>query len=729
MSLFNPFQFVAASNQFGLDQQTDAFAIDSSGALTVSWVVGGGNWNGPLRISPPDTFVLNTAVASSKQFGLDHQTDVFAIDKNGALTVTWVVEGGAWSGPVAISPGGAFPAGAPLAASNQFGIDNQTDVFAVDNTGALTVSWVVGGGNWSGPVAISQPGMFPLGAKIAASNQFGTFNQTDVFVIDNTGALNVSWVMGATNWNGPAAISPPGVFPPGGALAASNQFGISNQTDIFAVGNNGALHVSWVTGTWNGPVAISAPGLFPAGAAVTACNQFGIGNQTDVFVIDNNGALNVSWVVGGGNWSGPVPISSPGFFPAGAALTTSNQFGIGNQTDVFAIDNTGTLSVFWVVGGGNWSGPGFIANNSITLRQNIVTGGVDAFGGWVEVTVNKDGNVRFTGKVHDSGFESYDFHIRVVVHGDSPVVLAFQKSGSVEGWLHSGIFDDPRRDFPWDETVLNPLVASTYDALVSNIRMEVYSSDTGDLSGALESIADFAIKWIGGSILVNPLTGLIIFIGVEIGSVVTGAGFVGGARVIGSMLWFAGPWGTLYAVAAEGIAAIGGNERELTDIEYSFANSNVFKGTLPPKGDIVLADTIGGNDRAFTMPRFDGKVVLSMGPEGYNDPINYHLGSWKRGQVFIHELTHAWQIHNTHWELGLLASALASKVCEVGGGNPYDAGTDTTKPFNDFNLEQQAHIVDTWFAGCEKDAAENIIDDIASPWYHYIEGNIRVGQA
>ena len=73
--------------------------------------------------------------------------------------------------------------------------------------------------------------------------------------------------------------------------------------------------------------------------------------------------------------------------------------------------------------------------------------------------------------------------------------------------------------------------------------------------------------------------------------------------------------------------------------------------------------------------------------DGYADPLNYELGSRQRGQFFIHELTHAWQIKNTRWEISLTASASASKICEVGGGDPYDFGTDATKPFSDFNLE------------------------------------------
>jgi hypothetical protein len=77
--------------------------------------------------------MVGTSVAASPQIGVGNQTDVFAI-KNGQLNVFWVDGGGAWKGPVGLGPAGAFPPGAALAASPQYGVPNQTDVFAVGNS-------------------------------------------------------------------------------------------------------------------------------------------------------------------------------------------------------------------------------------------------------------------------------------------------------------------------------------------------------------------------------------------------------------------------------------------------------------------------------------------------------------------------------------------------------------------------------------------------------------------
>jgi hypothetical protein len=253
--------------------------------------------------------VLHSAVAASNQFGVSNQTDLFTVNSAGAMTVRWIVAGSTWQGPNVISPNGTYPPGAAVAASNQFGVANQTDVFAVNDSGALTVSWIVVGSTWQGPSAIGSTGQYPAGAAVAASNQFGVGNQTDLFAVNDSGALTVHWIVVGSTWQGPNVIGPSGAYPAGAAVAASNQFGVGNQTDLFAVNDSGALTVSWIVvgSTWQGPSTIgSSTGQYPAGTAVAASNQFGVSNQTDLFAINNSGTPTVAWIVVGSTWQGPV---------------------------------------------------------------------------------------------------------------------------------------------------------------------------------------------------------------------------------------------------------------------------------------------------------------------------------------------------------------------------------------------------------------------------------------
>jgi hypothetical protein len=249
---------VATSPQFGVPNQTDVFSIADSGAIQVRWVVGAGKWHGPLTISAPGLAPAGAHLVASGQFGVPNQTDVFVVDGNGAIQRLWVQGAGKWNGPLAISPNGSAPPGAGLAVSPQLGVPNQTDVFSVATNGAEQVSWVQGAGTWNGPLAISSQNLAPAGAHLAVSPQVGVPNQTDVFVVDTNGALRVTWVQGAAKWNGPLAISSNGSASVGGHVAASQQVGLANQTDLFSVLDNGAVHVSWVDGAgkWNGPAVI-----------------------------------------------------------------------------------------------------------------------------------------------------------------------------------------------------------------------------------------------------------------------------------------------------------------------------------------------------------------------------------------------------------------------------------------------------------------------------------------
>ena len=341
---------LAASQQIGLSQ-TDVFFVDQNGTLNVIWVDNAGAWQGPGKIGTAGLFPPGAPVAALRQFGLS-QTDVFIVDKTGTLQVMWVDNAGAWQGPGAIGTKGLFPPGAPIAASQQFGL-SQTDVFIVDKNGTLQVMWVDNAGAWQGPGAIGKTGIFPPGARIAASQQFG-LSQTDVFIVDKTGTLQVMWVDNAGAWQGPGAIGTKGLFPPGAPVAASQQFGLS-QTDVFIVDKNGTPQVMWVdnAGAWQGPLAIGTAGLFPPGAKIAASQQIGL-SQTDVFVVDKNGTLQVMWVDNAGAWQGPMAIAPAGIFPAGAPVAASQQFGL-SQTDVFAVDKTGTVNVMWVVNAGVWA--------------------------------------------------------------------------------------------------------------------------------------------------------------------------------------------------------------------------------------------------------------------------------------------------------------------------------------------------------------------------------------
>jgi hypothetical protein len=346
---------LAASNQFGLPNNTDLFSIDEGGALTVTWAAPGA-WSYPVRLTRPQFFPQGAPLAASQQFGLT-QTDVFAVDIHGYLDVTWTGES-SWQGPMRIGTS-LFQKGTHIATAQQVGL-TQTDVFAVDTNGALTVTWVGGDGSWNS-AEITAQGLFPVGAPLAASQQFG-LTQTDVFLVGINGQLQVVWVDGGGAWHGPAVVGSGGQFPPGAYVAASNQFGLPINTDVFAIDASGDLNVAWVNGgnPFQGPAVLTTGSQYPAGGPLAATQQFGVDQtgQTDVFLTTRLGFLNVMWVEGGNSWQGPAFVgeAGPNFVP-GSNIATSQQFGIPPQTDVFIIDGNGRRTVSWAEQANPFSGP------------------------------------------------------------------------------------------------------------------------------------------------------------------------------------------------------------------------------------------------------------------------------------------------------------------------------------------------------------------------------------
>jgi hypothetical protein len=323
-------------------------------------------------------FAAGGALAPCQHMGSSNRTDVFSFDVNGQLNVSWVVGQGAWFAPMRIGPTGIANPGTFVAASQQFGTGvAQTDVFFVDKNGQLNVFYSDLQGSWAGPVKIGPAGLALPGCYLAVSQQIG-INQTDVFLVDKTGQLNVFYVVAGNPWGGPVKIGPAGHAPSGAFVAVSRQFGANaggtavNQTDVFLIDNNGQLNVFYVvqSGAWSGAIPLGAAGLATPGGYLAACQQFGL-QQTDVFLVDKTGQLNVFWVDQSGPWQGPGKIGPAGYATAGANVAVSQQFGANSQgtpvgqTDVFLIDKNGQLSVFYVVNGGAWSSGGTIGPANI----------------------------------------------------------------------------------------------------------------------------------------------------------------------------------------------------------------------------------------------------------------------------------------------------------------------------------------------------------------------------
>jgi hypothetical protein len=149
------------------------------------------------------------------------------------------------------------------------------------------------------------------------------------------------------------------------------------------------------------------------------------------------------------------------------------------------------------------------------------------------------------------------------------------------------------------------------------------------------------------------------------------------------------------------------NIREMGLLEKEIAKS-VFKNTVP-YDQVWVSDGLGKDDREFTMPtsmpatyKFnvsqDKKYVMHVGDGFYG--MSYAKGD-KR--TLIHELTHVWQGEHSgsSWDY-VFSSAWSQTLLD----NAYAYDHQRLNPWDDYNPEQQAKIVEEWYADGMKEKEE-----------------------
>ncbi|MDQ1530304.1 MAG: hypothetical protein QOE37_409 [Microbacteriaceae bacterium] len=214
-----------------------------------------------------------------------------------------------------------------------------------------------------------------------------------------------------------------------------------------------------------------------------------------------------------------------------------------------------------------------------------------------------------------------------------------------------------------------------------------------------------------GPLLRRRGVGLLLFAAVATYGVAT-RNTVAAMQILAGVFWRKGAQGSALALTAAAVAALSGRRRRhLTEEEYAWADREVFRGALPPRRRIVLTDALGVDGRAFTFPEPGRTIAMHVGPAAFADP----LGS---PELLLHELTHVWQIAAAPLRILWLVSAIGTQAADLLTHRAY-AVPPPGRPFRRFNPEQQAMIVQRWWA----DGA-----DPGDPYFRYIEGTIRAGR-
>jgi hypothetical protein len=371
----------------------------------------------------------------------------------------------------------------------------------------------------------------------------------------------------------------------------------------------------------------------------------------------------------------------------------------------------------------------------VTFHADIVTPPGTALGGTVDLTVSSDGHTVFNVHMHDSGFDPYTFRVRCALRAPSGLIFLYQTSGHTDG-TGSNLLGHVQRDFDHNEDSFNPSIKAFWtDFRFATMAVSKSYEDAG-LLNTLEDIAKDLIGFLLADVTLGAGLALVVCISADLSNAFNGS-FIGpgglvGVVVAGGIAWVWGPSAIIASivlgVTAGAIVDAAIKHRSLTQEEYDFAGL-VFQGTLPPRERFFVTNLSHQSGRKYTWPEVDGSIILNLGDEAYADPMHFVSSRYPaRGQVFIHEMSHAWQIQTKSFIPGILCDYLTKT-------HTYTVGA-AGKAWSDYGIEQQATIVDTWFGTYAlnwvdvTDAARRLASDPAlkDSFFPYIQNNIRLGQ-
>jgi len=155
---------------------------------------------------------------------------------------------------------------------------------------------------------------------------------------------------------------------------------------------------------------------------------------------------------------------------------------------------------------------------------------------------------------------------------------------------------------------------------------------------------------------------------------------------------------------------------------YNIANSTIFMNSLPPINKIIVTNLMSIDKRPFTVPIKNGNdvyILMNLG-NAFDDPLNYNMNGFP-GDVFIHELTHAWQIWHVD-ALRLFTDGAVNQFKNTVMSNQYQYSCDGHNLGESYNEEQQAMIVQYFYVtlfyrpkGIVKNG-NSITCDFEQPW-------------
>jgi hypothetical protein len=283
------------------------------------------------------------------------------------------------------------------------------------------------------------------------------------------------------------------------------------------------------------------------------------------------------------------------------------------------------------------------------------------------------------------------------------------------------------RQRDWSQPGTNPAIKEHWRSLRggAGIGYNMHADIGGVLGGALD-VLTFAVKGVIAYVAIGPY-GWVVLVGNELAGMDAQIGApstLAGVLVAGGILLIVGPYGLVPAIVA-GVAVaalVDVRHRAMYQWERAFADK-VFGGQLD-YDRIVLTNMTRDGGREFTMPSVANSILVNLG-DGLDDPTTFAKPNslyTRPGEVFIHELTHAWQIQH---------DSIVDLICGLSENYNYFSGNRITdrswhgRSWDGFNNEQQASIVDDWYG--DHQPSLDTFAALNDPAYRFVRDNIRTG--
>ncbi|KAF2148393.1 hypothetical protein K461DRAFT_324738 [Myriangium duriaei CBS 260.36] len=267
------------------DEHLSAWALNSAGTLNYTTTYRGYGLDNEEEESP-----CGFALGPSNEIYFAHEDDT--------LHVTFP-QPSPWTNSTSITTGIGYSSCQPLAVAPRHASPDGIllDIFAANRhfDDVLAVTSLMSNGTWTTPVPIGTYRYEAESDSIATARRAGQV-AADVFSITGDELLVVSTFSPRTgNWTTQALSG--AVFGSETAIGLGNQFSDSAVTDVYALDHTGALTVTYFDGTTGvGPTALTAASTFDSEGAATVVERK---EGKFVFIVNGQGHLTVTNVTAG----------------------------------------------------------------------------------------------------------------------------------------------------------------------------------------------------------------------------------------------------------------------------------------------------------------------------------------------------------------------------------------------------------------------------------------------